>query len=186
MYNYHNIIPIILIHVLIIILFEGIIFYLYLFKMEEKLITDKLIKITNELKNNINIKTNQLMEKLNPETINISPEIPSNANTLINNKKEKLLNAMKKDEEVNFNNNKYGMKIFIGLIVSIILLLLIYIYLVYYVFKAHIDWFSVIIVVIVTIGLIVVMEYLYITKVLFNKKFNESHIQLAFIHGLLE
>jgi len=121
MYNYHNIIPIILIHVLIIILFEGIIFYLYLFKMEEKLITDKLIKITNELKNNINIKTNQLMEKLNPETINISPEIPSNANTLINNKKEKLLNAMKKDEEVNFNNNKYGMKIFIGLIVSIIL-----------------------------------------------------------------
>lgn len=227
MYNYYNILPIILIHIFIIILFEGMLFFVYLMKKQEEIVSEqldnyskKLIAIINgnlpdiklietkefndKIQSNNNNYLNTLdshqdftkLEKLNSETINVNDILQrrltqelKSQNLNINDKlalKKALNVAMDNEKQYLENNYKKGMHIFIAILGSIILLLAFYTYLVYYVWKQHIDWKDVLIIVGSVILLIVIMELLYVFGILFNKKFNYSHIKLAFIDALIK
>lgn len=181
MYNYYNIIPIILIHVFIIILFEGLLFYFYLLDTAEKTVSSQLSSYLSTVFTNLN--KYQTETPLFQQTINnkLSGQIYSG----INDKILEIINTSK-DKEANYIDSRYsnGVKRFLIILGSILFLLGAYIFIVQYYYRKIIDWRTVFIVVGITIVLIVIMEVLYVFLILFNKHFNNSEIQLAFLEAL--
>lgn len=158
MHNYYNILPTILIDVFIILVFEGLLFFLYLDKQQEKIIKNQL----NTVKNN------------NPTIANII----NSYNNYVN--KSKL-----KEKHYNETQYKLGIILFCAVLVLLVIILLIYSYVVIKVLHKTLDWNIILITVSITILLIIIMELLYVKYVLFNKKFNESQIKLDFINAII-
>lgn len=173
MHNYYNIIPAILIDVFIILIFEGLLFFLYLEKKEENI-------ITSQLDNNLQNAIRSIGNKQNIDTINT---------VLKSMAVNKVLNPLdiQKDAEKNYieKTRTKGIIIFISVVFGVLLLLLLYKYIVVDVFNNTINWFKVGIIVSFTISLIIIMEILYIMYVLFNKKFNDSEIELYFLKAII-
>jgi hypothetical protein len=168
MHNYYNIIPIILIDVFIILVFEGILFFLYLAQQQENIINNKLDDVMiqiNESKKTLNTTYQLLFSYISNI---IQPHIENN---------------MAQEQYNNEKNYKLGLIIFIATLVFIIIGLLIYSYIVINILGKTIEWKTVFITVFITIVLIVILELLYVKYILFNKKFNESQIELDFINA---
>lgn len=168
MHNFYNILPTILIDILIILIFEGLLFFLYLEKMQENIINDQL---------------NNFFKKLS--------DSKSSSNDILylfieNTLQPYIKNAI--DQEYQYNTNQYKLGIIIyGIsLVSIVILLLGYSYVVVNILHKTLDWKTILITVFITIFLIIVMETLYVKYVLFNKKFNESQIKLDFVNAVIE
>ena len=117
-YNYHNIIPVILIDVIIILLFEGLVFFLYLAKEQEKI-------VTHEVSGALNINRN-------PE----EPILEQIVDTII---KQSM------DNEEQYINKEYtnGVIYYICMVIGILIVLCIYVYFVYKKLHKHIDWKSI-------------------------------------------
>ena len=62
MQNYYNILSVILIDIFIILLFEGLIFFLYLFKQEESLVSGQISDLLTSLDNTANSNSNYKQE----------------------------------------------------------------------------------------------------------------------------
>lgn len=181
MYNYYNIIPIILIHVFIIILFEGLLFYFYLLDAAEKTVSDQLSSYLSVVFTNLNKYQAEL--PLFQQTAN--NKITGGIHSSISEKITSIIEESKDKEEKHIQNRySNGIKRFLIILGSILFLLGAYVFMVQYTYKKTIDWQTVFIVVGITIILIVIMEVLYVMMILFNKKFNTSEIQLAFIDAL--
>ena len=174
MNNFHNILPIICIDIFIILLFEGLLFFLYLDKQQENIIFKQLMKF---FENNNEDVSKQQSPQTQEQTIKlllrlfVAPYIKQSMDG------EKF--HIKKQYEI-------GVIIFTFMLVFITISLAIYSYLVYYIFGKTINWGIVAITVIITILLIIILEILYIKYVLFNKKFNENQIKVDFIEALLQ
>ena len=168
MHNYYNILPTILIDVFIILVFEGILFFLYLAQQQENIINNKLDDVMiqiNESKKTLNTTYQLLFSYISNI---IQPHIENN---------------MAQEQSYNEKNYKLGLIIFIATLVFIIIGLLIYSYIVINILGKTIEWKNVLITVFITIVLIVILELLYVKYILFNKKFNESQIELDFINA---
>jgi hypothetical protein len=170
MHNYHNILPTIIIDVLIILVFEGLLFFLYLAKEQERIVNNQIDNAMVELHN---VKTQQLKEY-------------QNIFSFISNKIQPYIEKNMVQEK-NYNDKQYKLGLiyyFLSLLVLIITLV-VYSYIVVYILGKSIDWKIVLITVFITILLIIILEVLYVKYVLFNKKFNESQIELDFINALV-
>jgi hypothetical protein len=170
MHNYYNLLPIILIDIFIILLFEGFVFFLYLVKQEENIISKEM----NNFFVLLNYKKTQITNPVQKQLLN-------NITQIINNF---IPNGMKQEQlyaEILYKN---GMIIYLFILLIIIVILAIYCFIVVYKLGKTIDWYIIIITVVLTFGLIILIEYLYIKYVLFNKKFNNSQIELDFINAL--
>ena len=170
MHNYHNILPTIIIDVLIILVFEGLLFFLYLAKEQERIVNNQIDNAMVELNN---VKKQQSKEY-------------QNIFSFISNKIQPYIEKNMVYEE-NYNDKQYKLGLiyyFLSLLVLIITLV-VYSYIVVYILGKTIDWKTVLITVFITIILIIILEVLYVKYVLFNKKFNESQIELDFINALV-
>ena len=170
MHNYYNILPTILIDVFIILVFEGILFFLYLAQQQENIINNKLDDVMiqiNESKKQLNTTYQSLFSYISNI---IQPNIENN---------------MAQEQYYNEKNYKLGLIIYISILVFMIIGLLIYSYIVINILGKTIEWKTVFITVFITIVLIVILELLYVKYVLFNKKFNESQIELDFINAFI-
>jgi hypothetical protein len=170
MHNYHNILPTIIIDVLIILVFEGLLFFLYLAKEQERIVNNQIDNAMVELHN---VKKQQSKEY-------------QNIFSFISNKIQPYIEKNMVYEE-NYNDKQYKLGLiyyFLSLLVLIITLV-VYSYIVVYILGKSIDWKIVLITVFITILLIIILEVLYVKYVLFNKKFNESQIELDFINALV-
>ena len=164
MHNYHNIIPVIILDVLIILIFEGLLFFLYLEKQQENIINRELNKFFEKIKtenqqNNLFTILNQIF----------TPHIEQ---------------SMYNEEQFISKQYKNGIIIYSATLLGLVISLLIYSYVVYKVLYKSINWGIVCLTVIITIILIIIMEALYVKYVLFYKKFNESQIKLDFVNAL--
>jgi len=172
MHNYYNILPTILIDIFIILVFEGLVFFLYLVKHEENIISNQLndfFVLLNQKKANITDPTQkQLLDFVNAQLNNYMPI------------------AMNKEKTYNDTLYKNGLIIYLSTLLLIIIILFIYSYIVIYKLGKKIDWITIIIIVFLTFILIIIMEVLYIKYVLFNKKFNNSQIELDFVKALVD
>ena len=170
MHNYYNILPTILIDVFIILVFEGILFFLYLAQQQENIINNKLDDVMiqiNESKKQLNTTYQSLFSYISNI---IQPNIENN---------------MAQEQYYNEKNYKLGLIIYISILVFMIIGLLIYSYIVINILGKTIEWKTVFITVFITIVLIVILELLYVKYILFNKKFNESQIELDFINAFI-
>ena len=169
--NYYNILPIILIDIFIILVFEGLVFFLYLEKQQEKIISNQLGKflaLLNEKKTNITDPTQkQLLDATTQQLNNYIPR------------------SMKQEQLYNDTTYKNGIIIYFATLFVISVSFLLYNYIVVYKLGKTINWISIFIIVFITFVLIIILELLYIKYVLFNKKFNDSQIQLDFINALI-
>jgi uncharacterized protein YacL len=172
MNNYYNILPTILIDILIILIFEGLLFFLYLEKQQENIISNQL----NNFFEKINKNKQQTTDNTTPDTT-----IFSKVSIII---KPFIELAMANEKQYNEKQYKKGLLIYIFTLIGIIVSLIIYSYIVIKKFGKTIDWLIVVLTVIITIGLIIVLELLYVKYVLFKKKFNESQIKLDFINAI--
>ena len=174
MSNYYNMLPIIIIDIFIILVFEGLLFFLYLLKEQEKIISSQLTKVLNNVNKK---KQDNNLSHLNELFTYLKLQIDSYVQSFM-----KL--CMNNEEQ--YINKTYinGIIFFITILVGLIITLLIYSYIVYNVLHRHIDWKSVLITVCITIGIIIYLEYLYVKRVLFEKKFNDSQITLDFINSI--
>ena len=161
MHNYHNIIPVILIDVIIILLFEGLVFFLYLAKEQEKI-------VTHEVSGALNINRN-------PE----EPILEQIVDTII---KQSM------DNEEQYINKEYtnGVIYYICMVIGILIVLCIYVYYVYKKLHKHIDWISILCIVFITFVLIMLLEGLFIKFVLFNKQFNGKQLKLDFYNAIMQ
>lgn len=173
MHNYYNILPTILIDILIILIFEGLLFFLYLEKQQENIISNQL--------NNFFEKINQTTQQTTNDTTAYTTNIFSTVSIII---KPFIELAMANEKAYNEKQYKKGLLIYIFTLIAIVVSLLIYSYIVIKTFGKTIDWLIVVLTVIITIGLIIVLELLYVKYVLFKKKFNESQIKLDFINAI--
>ena len=170
MHNYYNILPTILIDILIILIFEGLLFFLYLEKQQENIISNQL--------NNFFEKINQTKQQTTDDTTTIFSTVSSIIKPFIE-------LAMANEKAHNEKQYKKGLLIYIFTLIAIVVSLLIYSYIVIKTFGKTIDWLIVVLTVIITIGLIIVLELLYVKYVLFKKQFNESQIKLDFVNAIL-
>ena len=160
MHNYHNIIPVILIDVIIILLFEGLVFFLYLAKEQEHI-------IKNEIGSSLNI--------------NINPGVPYVYQVV-----DIIIKKSMDNEEENINKAyTNGVIYYICMVIGILILLCIYVYYVYKKLHKHIDWKSILCIVFITFVLIMLLEGLFIKFVLFNKKFNGKQLKLDFYNAII-
>ncbi len=161
MHNYHNIIPVILIDVIIILLFEGLVFFLFLAKEQEK-------TVINEIGEALNINRPELVSEVE-QTLDLIIQ------KTMNNEKEYI-------------NKEYinGLIFYIYIVIGILIVLCIYVYIVYKKLHKHIDWKFILCVVFVTFVLIMLLEGLFIKYVLFNKKFNGIHLKLDFVNAITQ
>ncbi len=171
MHNYYNILPTILIDVLIILIFEGLLFFLYLEKQQENIISNQLNEFMNKLYQNTSSSQDQSIKQL----ITIAEEIM----------KPHIKTSMENEEKHNTSQYKLGLIIYFCMLLAIIITLLIYSFIVIKKLGKIIDWKTVLITVGITIFLIIILELLYVKYVLFKKKFNESQIKLDFINALI-
>ena len=169
MHNYYNVLPIILIDVLIILIFEGLLFFLYLEKKQEKIITNQLSDFFDKL--------NQSKAQHNDDTEDIISMFGSIVKPFIE-------ISMVNEKEFNESQYKKGLIIYSFTIVIVLVALLIYSYVVIIKYGKTIDWKIVLLTVFITIVLIIILELLYVKYVLFNKKFNESQIKLDFVNAI--
>jgi len=172
MHNYYNILPTILIDILIILIFEGLLFFLYLEKQQENIISNQLSDFFD--------KINQTKQQATQQTTD-DTTIFSMLSDII---KPFIELAMANEKAHNEKQYKKGLQIYIFTLIAIVVSLLIYSYIVIKTFGKTIDWLIVVLTVIITIGLIIVLELLYVKYVLFKKKFNESQIKLDFINAI--
>jgi hypothetical protein len=172
MHNYYNILPTILIDILIILIFEGLLFFLYLEKQQENIISNQLSDFFD--------KINQTKQQATQQTTD-DTTIFSMLSDII---KPFIELAMANEKAHNEKQYKKGLLIYIFTLIAIVVSLLIYSYIVIKTFGKTIDWLIVVLTVIITIGLIIVLELLYVKYVLFKKKFNESQIKLDFINAI--
>jgi len=172
MHNYYNILPTILIDILIILIFEGLLFFLYLEKQQENIISNQLSDFFD--------KINQTKQQSTQQTTD-DTTIFSMLSDII---KPFIELAMANEKAHNEKQYKKGLLIYIFTLIAIVVSLLIYSYIVIKTFGKTIDWLIVVLTVIITIGLIIVLELLYVKYVLFKKKFNESQIKLDFINAI--
>lgn len=170
MNNYYNILPIILIDVFIILLFEGIMFFLYLIIQQTNIVSNEItafFESINKTKLSLTFQeTRPLFDAINTQLNKIMPPLMQNEKIYI---------------EKEYNN---GLQIYIAIMIIIILIIIGYVYIVRTRLKKEINWTSISITVIITFVLIVVMELLYIKYVLFKKHFNNTQIQLDFLNAL--
>ena len=171
MNNYYNILPIILIDIFIILVFEGLVFFLYLVNQQEKIISNQLGKflaLLNEKKANITDPTQkQLLDATTQQLNNYIPR------------------SMIQEQLYNETTYKNGIIIYFATLFIISVSLLLYNYIVVYKLGKTINWISIFIIVFITFVLIIILELLYIKYVLFNKKFNDSQIELDFVNALI-
>ena len=162
MHNYYNIIPVILIDVIIILVFEGLVFFLYLAKEQEHTINNEVSGALN-----INRTTGTGLMKIGEDSLDI---------------------IMKKsmDNEEQYINKEYtnGVIYYICMVIGILIVLCIYVYFVYKKLHKHIDWKSIFCIVLITFVLIMLLEGLFIKFVLFNKKFNGKQLKLDFYNAM--
>jgi hypothetical protein len=171
MHNYYNILPTIIIDVLIILVFEGVLFFLYLAKEQEKIVNNQIDKVIVEL--------NKVKKEQNIEYQNIF--------SYISKKLQPYIEKNMANEEKSINEDyKLGLIYYFATLVVLIIGLLVYSYIVIYKLGKTIEWKNVLITVTITIILIIILEVLYVKYVLFNKKFNESQIELDFINALAQ
>ena len=174
-YNYYNIIPILLLNILVILLFEGILFFIYLLSTQTTLIND----IIYEEKHN-------LLDK----NIQKNPDVDANIyNGLIdnNNLNNININLLTDGEKNNINKQKtIGILLYITLLVGIIILLYIYVYIVKKKYYKNINWGLVIVTVVITSILIIIIESFYVAFIMFNKKFNKTILENALIDAINE
>ena len=173
MHNYYNILPTILIDVLIILIFEGLLFFLYLEKQQENIISNQL----NDFIEKVNQTKIQKTDNTTTDTITIFSMLSSIIKPYIE-------ISMANEKAYNEKQYKTGLIIYIFTLIGIIVSLLIYSYIVIIKYGKTIDWLIVVLTVIITIVLIIVLELLYVKYVLFKKKFNESQIKLDFINAI--
>ena len=170
MHNYYNIIPIIIIDIFIILVFEGLLFFLYLAKEQQHIISNQLHKVFENI--NEKKKQNNILD----------------SNVVFTYIKKYIEPYMKQSmliEQLNISQDYVnGLIYYFIILVSIIIFLLVYIYIVYRKLHKTINWSIVLITVGITIGLIIYLEYLYVMYVLFNKRFNDSQIKLDFINAI--
>jgi hypothetical protein len=167
--SYYNILPIILIDIFIILLFEGLMFFLYLIQKEENIINNQLnafMALLNQKKLEHNDTATQIALQKGNEYISNTMEI-----------------SMKNEESYIAEQYKYGIIIYSCVMVGIVLILIGYIYIVKK-YSKTLDWTKIFVIVFITFILIIIMELLYIKYVLFNKKFNNSQIQLDFVNAI--
>lgn len=167
--SYYNILPIILIDIFIILLFEGLMFFLYLIQKEENIINNQLnafMALLNQKKLEHNDTATQIALQKGNEYISNTMEI-----------------SMKNEESYIAEQYKYGIIIYSCIMVGIVLILIGYIYIVKK-YSKTLDWTKIFVIVFITFILIIIMELLYIKYVLFNKKFNNSQIQLDFVNAI--
>jgi len=174
-YNYYNIIPIILLNILVILLFEGILFFIYLLDTQTSLINN----IIYEEKHN-------LLDK----NIQKNPDVDANIyNMLIdnNNLNNININLLTDSEKNNINKQKIiGILLYITLLVGIIILLYIYVYIVKKKYYKNINWGLVIVTVVITSILIIIIESVYVAFIMFNKKINKTILEHALIDAINE
>ena len=174
MHNYYNILPIIVIDIFIILVFEGLLFFLYLLKEQERIISEQLTTVLN----NIN-------KKKQDNNLSHTNELFTYIKLQLESYIQSFMQLFMYNEEKYINKTYInGIIFFIIILVGLIITLLIYSYIVYNVLHKHIDWKIVLITVCITIGIIIYLEYLYIKRVLFKKKFNDSQITLDFINSI--
>lgn len=169
MHNYYNILPTILIDVLIILIFEGLLFFLYLEKQQEKIISTQLLDFLDKLHIAKSEQDNSAKQILKVITEIANPYVKT---------------SMNDEKEYNEKQYKLGIIIYSSILLGIIISLIVYSYVVVRIYGKTIDWSIVIITVVITILLIILLEMLYVKYVLFNKKFNESQIKLDFINAI--
>ena len=174
-YNYYNIIPILLLNILVILLFEGILFFIYLLSTQTTLINDIIYEEKHNLLNK-NIQKN--------------PDVDANIyNGLIdnNNLNNININLLTDGEKNNINKQKtIGILLYITLLVGIIILLYIYVYIVKKKYYKNINWGLVIVTVVITSILIIIIESFYVAFIMFNKKFNKTILENALIDAINE
>lgn len=174
MYNYYNIIPIILLDVFIILVFEGLLFYFYLLDSAEKSVKLQLDTSIQNASGILSRYQNQLPPfQMNMIHSKITPAV-----------QKSLIKAMENEKQYVADNKTKSIKIYLAILITLALAFIIYVYIVQYRNGKYIDWWSVGIVVSLTILLIIIMEMLYVFMILFKKKFNDSEIKLAFINAL--
>jgi len=185
MHNFYNIIPIILIDIFIILVFEGLLFFLYLVKEQQHIISKQLhivFKNINKQKQKYNILDTNT--DTNTDT-NINTNINTNIFTYVKKYIEPYIKQSMIIEKLNISQEYInGLIYYFIILVSIIIFLLVYVYIVYRKLHKSINWYIVLITVVITIGLIIYLEYLYVTYILFNKQFNDTQIKLDFINAI--
>ncbi len=160
-HNYHNIIPVILIDVIIILLFEGIVFFLFLAKEQEKTVINEIGEALNTNRKKSTDNAELALDLLIQKSIN------------------------NEEEYINKEYTK-GVIFYTCIVIGILIILCIYVYVVYKKLHKHIDWKFISCVVFITFVLIMLLEGLFIKYVLFNKQFNGLHLKLDFINALTQ
>jgi small-conductance mechanosensitive channel len=144
-------------------------FFLYLIQKEENIINNQLnafMALLNQKKLEHNDTATQIALQKGNEYISNTMEI-----------------SMKNEESYIAEQYKYGIIIYSCVMVGIVLILIGYIYIVKK-YSKTLDWTKIFVIVFITFILIIIMELLYIKYVLFNKKFNNSQIQLDFVNAI--
>ena len=144
-------------------------FFLYLIQKEENIINNQLnafMALLNQKKLEHNDTATQIALQKGNEYISNTMEI-----------------SMKNEESYIAEQYKYGIIIYSCIMVGIVLILIGYIYIVKK-YSKTLDWTKIFVIVFITFILIIIMELLYIKYVLFNKKFNNSQIQLDFVNAI--
>ena len=174
-YNYYNIIPIILLNVLVILLFEGILFFIYLLDTQTSLINDIIKKKQNNLSN---------------EKINNNDDVDANLYNMFidnNNLNNININLLTDGEKNNIKRQKaIGILLYITLLIGIVILLCVYVYIVKKKYNKNINWGLVIATVVITSILIIIIELFYIFFIMFNKKFDNTILENAVIDAINE
>ena len=174
-YNYYNIIPIILLNVLVILLFEGILFFIYLLDMQTSLINDIIKKKQNHLSN---------------EKINNNADVNTNLYNMFidnNNLNNININLLTDGEKNNIKKQKaIGILLYITLLIGIVILLCVYVYIVNKKYNKNINWGLVIATVVITSILIIIIELFYVFFIMFNKKFDNTILENAVIDAINE
>ena len=174
-YNYYNIIPIILLNVLVILLFEGILFFIYLLDTQTSLINDIIKKKQNNLSN---------------EKINNNDDVDANLYNMFidnNNLNNININLLTDGEKNNIKKQKaIGILLYITLLTGIVILLCVYVYIVKKKYNKNINWGLVIATVVITSILIIIIELFYVFFIMFNKKFDNTILENAVIDAINE
>ena len=174
-YNYYNIIPIILLNVLVILLFEGILFFIYLLVTQTSLINYIIKKKQNNLSN---------------KKINKNADVNTNLYNMFidnNNLNNININLLTDGEKNNIKRQKaIGILLYITLLIGIVILLCVYVYIVKKKYNKNIDWGLVIATVVITSILIIIIESFYVAFIMFNKKINKTILENALIDAINE
>lgn len=187
MNNYFNIIPTILIFIFIILLLKGLGFFIYLIVLVEKLITTQLNNVVLKFKYELeqfklrNSSYTTIIELLLDNQL-FSEYITSSQQDL----NTFLQNSMDNEKQHLNESENIGLIIFVSTLLGIIVFFIAYVYIVRFKLSKTIDWFNIIITVVVTFILIIIMGFLYIKYVLFNKIFNYSQFKIDFINAIMQ